>query len=45
MINKLKEAGAPSELVVKKGGKHDGAIVRELMPQVVAWFDKHLAKK
>jgi hypothetical protein len=45
MVAKMKEAGATVELIVKKGGKHDGVIVKENMPKVVEWFDKHLAKK
>ena len=45
MIARLKEAGVEAELIVKKGGKHDQVIVKEHMPRVVAWFDKHLARK
>jgi acetyl esterase/lipase len=44
MAAKLKEAGVPSELIVKKGGGHDGALVKEYIPQALAWFDKYLAK-
>jgi hypothetical protein len=28
-----------------KGGKHDGALIKEHMPRAVEWFDKHLARK
>jgi acetyl esterase/lipase len=42
---KFKEAGVTSELIVKKGGGHDGAVVREYMPRAIEWFDKYLAKK
>ena len=45
MEAKFKEAGATSELIVKKGGGHDGALVKEHMPKVIEWFDKYLAKK
>jgi acetyl esterase/lipase len=45
MIDALKAAGVPCELIIKEGGKHDGVIVRENMPRVVEWFDKYLAKK
>jgi acetyl esterase/lipase len=45
MVAKLKDAGVKVELIVKKGGKHDGVIVREYMPKIVAWFDQHLTKK
>jgi acetyl esterase/lipase len=45
MTAKMKEAGATVELIVKKGGGHDAVIVKENMPKVVEWFDKHLAKK
>jgi acetyl esterase/lipase len=44
MAAKLKEAGVPSELIVVKGGQHDGALVSQNMPRAVAWFDKYLAK-
>jgi acetyl esterase/lipase len=45
MIAKLKEAKVPAELIVKKGGKHDGVLVKEHLPNVIEWFDKHLGKK
>jgi hypothetical protein len=45
MIAKLKEVGVPADLIVKKGGQHDGALVKEYIPQAIEWFDKHLAKK
>jgi dipeptidyl aminopeptidase/acylaminoacyl peptidase len=45
MAAKMKEAGATAELIVKKGGGHDPALVKEYMPQVIEWFDKYLAKK
>jgi dipeptidyl aminopeptidase/acylaminoacyl peptidase len=45
MEAKLKEAGVPSELIIKKGGGHDGALVKEYLPKMIEWFDKYLAKK
>jgi acetyl esterase/lipase len=45
MAAKLKEAGVASRLIVKKGGGHDGALVREHIPVMVEWFDTHLARK
>jgi glucose/arabinose dehydrogenase/acetyl esterase/lipase len=45
MAAKLKEAGVDSELIVKKGGGHDGTLVKEHMPKMIEWFDKHLPKK
>jgi dipeptidyl aminopeptidase/acylaminoacyl peptidase len=45
MAEKMKEAGAPVELIVKEGGGHDPALVKEYMPKLIEWFDKHLAKK
>jgi hypothetical protein len=43
MAAKLKEAGVPFQLIVKEGGGHDGALVMEHVPQMIEWFDKHLA--
>jgi len=45
MREAMKDAGATVELIVKEGGKHDGELVKEHMPKLVAWFDKYLAKK
>jgi len=45
MAAKLKEAGVASQLIVKQGGGHDGALVKEHIPQMIEWFDRHLAKK
>jgi acetyl esterase/lipase len=42
MAAKLKEAGVTSELIVKKGGGHDAALVKEHTPHMIAWFDKYL---
>jgi acetyl esterase/lipase len=44
MAEKLKGAGVTAELIVKEGGGHNGTLVIDHMPKVVAWFDKHLAK-
>jgi acetyl esterase/lipase len=45
MAAKLKEAGVPSELIIKKGGEHNGELVKEYLPKMIEWFDKYLAKK
>jgi acetyl esterase/lipase len=45
MEAKMKEAGATCELIVKKGGGHDGALVKEYLPKAIEWFDKYLPKK
>jgi acetyl esterase/lipase len=42
MAAKLKEAGVTSELIVKKGGGHDMALVKEHIPNLIEWFDKYL---
>jgi acetyl esterase/lipase len=44
MAARQKEAGATAELIVKKGGEHDAALVKEYMPKLLDWFDKYLAK-
>jgi acetyl esterase/lipase len=44
MAARQKEVGATAELIVKKGGGHDGALVKEHMPKLLDWFDKYLAK-
>jgi acetyl esterase/lipase len=45
MAEKLKETGTTAALIVRAGGGHDAALVREHMPRVVEWFDKYLPKK
>jgi acetyl esterase/lipase len=45
MAARQKEVGAVAELIVKKGGGHDAALVKEYMPKLLDWFDKYLAKK
>jgi acetyl esterase/lipase len=44
MIAKLKEAGVSAELIVKKGGGHDGPTIEFSLPKVADWFDKYLKK-
>jgi acetyl esterase/lipase len=44
MAAKMKDAGVTFELIIKKGGGHDGALVKEHLPKMIAWFDKYLAK-
>ena len=44
IIEKLKEAKVPCELVVKKGAAHGWPTIGEDMKTLADWFDKHLAK-
>ena len=44
-IDKLKEAGVPAELVVKKGGGHGWPDLGKDMSTIADWFDKYLGKK
>ncbi len=45
IIEKLKEAKVPCELVVKKGAAHGWADIASDMKVLADWFDKHLAAK
>ncbi len=45
MEAKMKECGATCELIIKPGGGHDGALVKEHLGKAIEWFDKYLAKK
>lgn len=45
IIDKLKAANVPAELVVKKGAAHGWPDLGKDMTTIVDWFDKHLAKK
>ena len=45
IIEKLKEAQVPCELVVKPGGAHPWPDIGEDIPTLADWFDKYLAKK
>jgi acetyl esterase/lipase len=45
MADRLKEAGVTHEVLIKPGGGHDGALVKEFLPEGLKWFDKYLAKK
>ncbi len=45
MIEKLKDAGVPCELVVKQGAAHGWPNILNDVPALADWFDKHLAKK
>jgi len=45
IIEKLKEANVPCELVVKKGAAHGWADLGKDIPSLADWFDKYLAKK
>ncbi len=45
IIEKLKAAKVPAELVVKKDAAHGWADMGKDMTTIVDWFDKHLGKK
>jgi acetyl esterase/lipase len=45
MVAKLKEAGVPTELVVKKGAGHGWAGILDDLGAFADWFDRQLAKK
>jgi acetyl esterase/lipase len=44
-LGKLKDAGVPAELVVKKGAAHGWPDIGKDLPTLADWFDKYLAKK
>ena len=44
IIAKLKEAGVPAELVVKKGVGHGWPDLLKDIPTFADWFDKYLKK-
>jgi acetyl esterase/lipase len=44
MLAKLKEAGVPCELIVKKGAGHGWKTMSEEVEKCADWFDKYLAK-
>jgi acetyl esterase/lipase len=41
----LKKAGVATDLVVVKGGKHDGATLAQGITRALAWFNEKLRKK
>jgi acetyl esterase/lipase len=45
LIEKLKKAEVPAELVVKKGAGHGWANLNKDMTTIADWFDKYLLKK
>ncbi|HEY2786539.1 MAG TPA: alpha/beta hydrolase [Fimbriiglobus sp.] len=45
MIAKLKEAGVPCKLVIKKGGGHGWGEMDKDVVAIADWFDKYLMKK
>jgi len=45
IVEKLKEAKVPAELVVKKGADHGWPNILSDMKTLADWFDKHLAAK
>jgi acetyl esterase/lipase len=44
MLAKLKEAGVPAELIVKKGAEHGWPTILADVEQFADWFDKYLTK-
>jgi acetyl esterase/lipase len=44
ILEKLKQAGVPAELIVKKGAGHGWFTMIDDMKSCADWFDKHLAK-
>src|SRR5262249_1387800 len=45
MVAKLREAGVPAELIVKKGRGHGWLTILDDVGPMVDWFDRHLARK
>lgn len=45
MVEKLKKAGVPAELVVKKGAGHGWGGMDKDMRKILDWFDKYLKKR
>jgi dipeptidyl aminopeptidase/acylaminoacyl peptidase len=45
MLEALKKAGVPAELIVKKGGGHPWLTLHEEVQLLAEWFDKQLAAK
>jgi acetyl esterase/lipase len=45
IIDKLKQAGVESKLVVKKGGSHGWPDLLKDMTIIADWFDQHLGRK
>jgi acetyl esterase/lipase len=44
LIARLKEAGVPAELIVKKGAGHGWGDMQKDVPALLDWFDKYLKK-
>lgn len=44
IIAKLKKVGVPAELVVRKGAGHGWKNIRDDLPVLADWFDRHLTK-
>jgi dipeptidyl aminopeptidase/acylaminoacyl peptidase len=45
MTERLKAAGVPAELVVKQGEGHGWENTTADKDRIVAWFDRHLARR
>ena len=44
-VKKMKEAGVPAELVVKRGAGHGWLTMKDDIGTLADWFDKYLRKK
>ena len=45
MVQSLKKAGVPAELIVKKGGAHPWLTIHEEVQVIADWFDKQLVSQ
>lgn len=45
MLERLRAARVPAELVIKPGAGHGWQAEEKDMNQIIAWFDKHLARR
>ena len=45
IVARLRAAGVPAELIVKKGGNHGWGHMENDVPKLADWFDKYLAPK
>ena len=45
IVEKLKEANVPCELIVKEGGAHGWPDIATDVPKLADWFDKYLPKR
>jgi dipeptidyl aminopeptidase/acylaminoacyl peptidase len=45
MVEKLKAAGVPAELIVKKGGDHGWGGILSDVDKFADWFDRYIGKQ